>query len=345
MTVTDQVILVENVNKSFRVIHGWRGVLGLGDLKPALVGINLEVHRGEVIGLLGPNGAGKTTLIRILCGLVLADTGRAVVNGFDVREHGLEARRTIGFVYGDERSFYWRLTLHENLAFFATLYGVPKAVARNRIGELLERLGLTGVAHRRMYTFSSGMKQRAAIARGLLHDPDLIVMDEPSRSLDPVGAAELHHIVRNGVADGRRTVLIATNVMSEAEVLCDRLALINQGRLVLDGTLDDFRAHLDGGDVAYELLVGGSGNWRLGLQFLPGIAAVSVEDVNADMAQLRLRLDPTSGALDGVLRHLASCGARVLACTQNDLRLEEIFRVLVRGDGSEEMPQIQAVAQ
>ena len=345
MTTPETVILIENVHKSFRTNQGWRGAVGFGELKPALIDISLEARRGEVIGLLGPNGAGKTTLIRILCGLVLADVGRAVVNGFDVRDHGLEARQTIGFVYGDERSFYWRLTLYENLAFFATLYRVPSALARNRIGELLERLGLTEVAHHRMYTFSSGMKQRAAIARGLIHDPDLIVMDEPSRSLDPVGAAELHRIVRTSVTDGRRTVLIATNLMSEAEVLCDRLALINQGRLVLDGTLDDFRAHLDGGDVGYELLVGGSGAWRLGLRSQPGIAAVSVEQMNADVAQLRLRLDPTSGALDAVLRHVAANGGRVLACTQKDLRLEEIFRVLVRGARSDEMRQMEAVAQ
>jgi len=345
VTNDEPVILVEDLNKSFRQNHGWRGAVGLGTPKPALIGINLNVQRGEVIGLLGPNGAGKTTLIRILCGLVLMDSGRAIVNGFDIRRQGLEARRTIGFVYGDERSFYWRLTLNENLLFCATLYRVPKTLARQRIAALLEQLELTEVADRRMYTFSSGMKQRAAIARGLIHEPDLIVMDEPSRSLDPVGAAELHRLVRTRVADGRRTVLVATNVMSEAEVLCDRLALINGGRLILDGTLDDFRGRLDGGDVGYELLVRGDGAWRLGLRSLPGVASVSVKEVRAGTALLRLRLDPASAALDNVFRHLIANRAQVLSCSQKDLRLEEIFRVLVRGRQEEPPLQLEAVAQ
>lgn len=345
MMSREPVILVEDVSKSFRLERGWRGAFGLGEPKPALIGINLRVHRGEVIGLLGPNGAGKTTLIRILCGLVLMDSGRAFVNGFDVRHQGLEARRTIGFVYGDERSFYWRLTLNENLLFFATLYKVPKAVARRRVSELLEQLELTEVAHRRMYTFSSGMKQRAAIARGLIHDPDLIVMDEPSRSLDPIGAAELHRLVRTQVADGRRTVLIATNIMREAEALCDRLLLISQGRVVLDGTLDDFRGRLDGSDVGYELLVRGDGSWRLGLRSLPGVAMVSVDEATAGSAQLHVRLDPTSGALTHVMRHLLASGAEVVACSQKDLRLDDIFRQLVHRALDEEPMPMEVLAR
>ena len=341
----EPVIVVEGLAKSFRLDRGWRGAIGRGELKVALSGIDLTIRRGEVVGLLGPNGAGKTTLIRILCGLVLPDRGIAVVNGFDVRRESIEARRTIGLIYGDERSFYWRLTLMENLFFYAALYGVPKHVARRRIAVLLEQLDLEEVADGRMHTFSSGMKQRAAIARGLIHAPDLIVMDEPSRSLDPVGAAELHRIVKTRLADGRRTVLVATNIMSEAETLCDRLALISRGQLIMEGTLAAFRHRLNGGDAGYEVIVRGGRDWRRDLQTLAGVAAIESEHGEAGTARLQVRVDPQGGGLDSLLRHLVSHGAEIVNGTQQELRLEEIFKILVKEPAPAGRPELLVAAR
>ena len=337
------VIAVESVSKHFRKGSGWRDALGKGQEKLALDGVDLHAARGEVVGLLGPNGAGKTTLIRVLCGLVIPDSGTAWVNGHDVLSNSREARRTTGLVYGDERNFYWRLSLLENLEFYASIYGVPRKVAARRIDEFLELFDLVEARNSRMYTLSSGMKQRAAIARGLIMDPELVIMDEPSRSLDPVGAAELHKLIVERVADGRRTVLLATNVMREAELLCDRLVLIDHGRNVMTGTLQDFRRRLHG-EVSYEIVVRSAAEgWRTGLAALPGVNELEITTADDSLVQVRMRVDPDGQGLTRALAHLVEHQAEIRSCTVRELGLDEIFQILVRGDSSRLRPVAEAV--
>src|SRR5262249_52994401 len=153
--------------------------------------------------------------------LVLPSSGRAAVCGLDVLTRGGEVRRRVGVVYGDERTFFLRLSVLENLRFAAALHGVPRPEAERRIRALLDVVGLTPAAVVRMQHFSSGMRQRAAIARGMLNDPEVLIMDEPTHNLDPLAARDVRNLVREHVADGRRTVLLATNIMAEAEELCD----------------------------------------------------------------------------------------------------------------------------
>ena len=184
------VIETQRLMKRFPRQRGWRNLLS-PVYRTALDGVDLQVRRGEVFGLLGPNGAGKTTIMKILATLVLPNGGRAFVDGLDVVKHGTEVRRRIGFVYGDERTFFWRLSVRENLLFYSALYRMPGDRARRRIDELLEIVGLTEAADVRMHYFSTGMKQRAAIARGVLTDPDIVFMDDPTRSLDPVATFEM----------------------------------------------------------------------------------------------------------------------------------------------------------
>jgi ABC-type multidrug transport system ATPase subunit len=337
------VIAVEGVRKHFRKGSGWRDAFGKGQEKLALDGVDLHAARGEVVGLLGPNGAGKTTLIRVLCGLVIPDAGTAWVNGHDVLSNSREARRTMGLVYGDERNFYWRLSLLENLQFYAAIYGVEGRVARRRIDEFLELFDLVEARNSRMYTLSSGMKQRAAIARGLIMDPELVIMDEPSRSLDPVGAAELHKLVVERVADGRRTVLLATNVMREAELLCDRLVLIDHGRNVMTGTLQDFRRRLHG-EVSYEVVVRGAADgWRAGLGLLPGVNELEFIAGEDSLDHIRMRVDPDGQGLTRALAHLVEHQAEIRSCTMRELSLDEIFQILVRGGGAQALAVAEAV--
>src|SRR6187431_2346743 len=207
----------------------------------AVRGISFEVGEGELFGLLGPNGAGKTTTIKMLITLLLPTSGSARVLGLDVVEHPREVRRRIGYVFGGEKGLYERLSALDNLRYFAELYSVPPRLQRQRIADLLELVGLTGRENERVEGYSRGMRQRLHIARGLIHDPEVVFLDEPTIGVDPVGARELRATIASLVAQGK-TVLLTTHYMFEADSLCDRIAVINKGEIVAEGTPRDLKA-------------------------------------------------------------------------------------------------------
>ena len=197
----------------------------------ALDGVSLEIAQGEVLGLLGPNGAGKTTLVRILSTVLLPTSGTARVLGHDIVEGTAAVRPLIGIVFGGERGLYTRLTARQNLHYWAALYNVPTPLGRQRTEELLETLGLSERADEAVETFSRGMKQRLHLARGLINDPPVLFLDEPTTGMDPVAALEFRTLVRDLRLQGR-TLLLTTHDMAEAEALCDRVALIDRGALL-----------------------------------------------------------------------------------------------------------------
>ena len=207
----------------------------------ALQEVTLTARRGEILGLLGTNGAGKTTLLKILATVVLPTAGRALVGGQDVCRQANRVRALIGLIAGEERSFYWRLTGRQNLEFFAAFQGLDARAAAVRIERLRDELGLEAL-DRRFGPYSTGMKHRLAIARSLLHEPQLLLLDEPTRSLDPLAAAHLRRLIRDRlvVAQGR-TAVLATHNLQEAEELCDRIAILHRGRLVGCGTMEELR--------------------------------------------------------------------------------------------------------
>lgn len=209
----------------------------------ALRGISFEVERGELFGLLGPNGAGKTTTIKILTTLLLPSSGRARVLGFDPARQPGDIRRRIGHVFGGDRGLYDRLSALDNLRYFADLYRVPVREKRHRIAELLELVGLTGRERERVETYSRGMRQRLHIARGLLHDPEILFLDEPTIGLDPVGAREVRETVAS-LRDQGKTVLLTTHYMYEADELCQRIAVIAGGKFVATGTPAELKARV-----------------------------------------------------------------------------------------------------
>jgi len=206
----------------------------------AVRGISFEVRPGELFGLLGPNGAGKTTTIKMLITLLLPTSGTARVMGFDVVRDTTAVRKRIGYVFGGDRGLYDRVSGVDNLRYFAELYGVEPSEQKRRIAALLDLVGLTGRENEKVEGYSRGMRQRLHIARGLLHDPEVIFMDEPSIGLDPVGARELRQTVRS-LVDAGKTVLLTTHYMFEADALCDRIAVINAGRIVALGTGEDLK--------------------------------------------------------------------------------------------------------
>src|SRR2546429_7651494 len=207
----------------------------------AVRGIDFEVSEGELFGLLGPNGAGKTTTIKMLVTLLIPSSGTARVLGHDVVRDAQAVRKQIGYVFGGDRGAYQRLSGLDNLRYFSELYGVPPKVQKRRIPELLEVVRLTGRERERVQGYSRGMRQRLHIARGLLHDPPVIVLDEPTIGLDPVGARELRNTIAE-LAQAGKTVLLTTHYMYEADALCDGIAVISQGEIVASGTPSDLKS-------------------------------------------------------------------------------------------------------
>jgi len=234
------LIHVEGLVKRFPVPRSWSAALRHPlhrSRVDVLRGVSLEVPRGGFFGLLGPNGAGKTTLFKILATLVQPEAGRVVVAGIDALRNPGDVRRVLTPVIADERSLNWRLTGRENLELYAALYGVPRAEMHASATKLLATIGLTEAADRRVGTYSSGMKQRLLIARALLSRPTVLLLDEPTRSLDPVSARDFRQFLREEIADRQGcTVLLATHDADEALELCDRLAVLHRGRLVAQGT-------------------------------------------------------------------------------------------------------------
>ena len=197
----------------------------------AVDAIDLRVEQGEIFGVLGPNGAGKTTTMRMLATLLLPTSGEARVLGIDVRERPRDVRRRFGAVLSGERSLYWKLTARENLEYFAALYHVPPAETKRRIADVLEAVKLTDRADDYVERYSMGMRQRLVLARALLPDPPLLLLDEPTVGLDPQAARDMRDRVRDLKAQGK-TVLLTTHYMEEADQLCDRVAIIDHGRIV-----------------------------------------------------------------------------------------------------------------
>lgn len=198
----------------------------------ALNGVDLSVAPGEILALLGHNGAGKSTLLRILATTVIPDGGSARVAGFDVVSEPEQVRRRLGITLGDERSWYWRLSGRKNLEFFATLYGFSRRQAAARVAELLDELELTYAADRRFDGYSTGMRMRLSLARAMLPDPPVLLLDEPTRSLDPVAAASFRDQVATLAHAQGKAILLTTHDLHEASALAHRIAVLTRGRIV-----------------------------------------------------------------------------------------------------------------
>ncbi|OFW58049.1 MAG: hypothetical protein A2Y75_12400 [Candidatus Solincola sediminis] len=201
--------------------------------------MSFDVRRGSIFGLLGTNGAGKTTLIKIAYNLLLPTSGSVLVLGANPMQQGIKIRRRMGMVNSEERSFYWRLSGRHNLEFFSSLHGLNHSFAAKRIDELGELLDMDYLDVP-FSDYSSGMRQKAAIARALLHDPEVLLMDEPTRSLSPEAAYPLQDFIRKElVAERGKAVLLATQDMAEAERLCEDVAIIDKGNMVFLGALNE----------------------------------------------------------------------------------------------------------
>lgn len=238
----DYAIETSHLTKAFARHQGWRRFSRVRPVT-AVTDVNLQVAYGETFGLLGPNGAGKTTLVKMLCTLIVPGSGTATVGGHPLTRPAA-IRAAVGLVVTDERSFYWRLTGRENLSFFAAMYGLQGPVGRERVGEVLAAVEMREHAERRFAAYSTGMKQRLAIARSLLHRPRLLFLDEPTRSLDPLAQRRLHLLLQRLGREREVTIFLITHDLHEAEKLCRRVAVMHQGQVRVVGSPAELRQQM-----------------------------------------------------------------------------------------------------
>jgi ABC-2 type transport system ATP-binding protein len=290
--------------------------------------ISFEIGEGELFGLVGPNGAGKTTTVKMLATLLIPNEGTARIQGFDVVKDANEVRKRIGFIFGGERGLYWRLSGIDNLRYFASLYHVDPQVTKKRIPYLLELVGLQDRGNEKVEGYSRGMKQRLHVARTLLHDPQVLFLDEPTIGLDPVGARDFRQVIRD-LQSEQKTILLTTHYMFEADSLCQRVGVINQGRIVALDTPDCLKELVRDLSVVEVVVFGVSDEVIDTIRRQPFVDSVAAE--NRDQRQVLL-IQSTRGS--EAVTDILSCldGVRVGRVLVREPTLEDAYVRLVGGE-------------
>ncbi|MEW6570515.1 MAG: ABC transporter ATP-binding protein [Nitrospirota bacterium] len=322
-----RIIKLRNISKTF-IDRSWRTVLFPEKRKKveALKGVSLEIQAGEIFGLLGPNGAGKTTLIKILATLITPDSGSGTICGYDIFRQAHDVRRVIGLVNTSERSFYWRLTGRQNLEFFATLNSLTRQSRKKRIEELLNLVRLEDMADTPFMKYSTGQKQRLAISRALLAAPRVLLMDEPTSSLDPLGALEIRKFTKEElVGEYGKTVLWCTHNLKEAEEMCSRLSIIHKGRVVASGDLEYLKSLIPS-ENSYKMKVSSA---SLELFKKVGILPHSV---SRNDGNIEFEIKAEEENIPSILKRLIENNVKVYTCNQKEMKLEEVFEKLIQND-------------
>jgi ABC-2 type transport system ATP-binding protein len=311
VTAGGEIVRVSGLVKDFRPGFGLRR-------KRVLHGISFAVRQGEIFGFIGPNGAGKTTTLKVLMGLIRPTAGAASILGHDVRETAF--RRHVGFL-PENPWFYDFLSGREFLRFYARVSGVARGGREERIAELLAKVGLAEAADQRLRTFSKGMLQRIGIAQALVHDPDVVFLDEPMSGLDPIGRKEIRDLILRLHAEGK-TVFMNTHILSDVEMICHRVAIIVRGRIRYEGSIDEF---LDAGDRESDVVLAGAG---------PELAAELEETLGAKLRGLGDRTEARvpEKLVGDVLSRALAAGAQVVSVAPHRKSLESIFLSAV-GEG------------
>jgi ABC-type multidrug transport system ATPase subunit len=301
----------------------------------ALRDVSFDVHEGEIFGLIGRNGAGKTTLTKIVATLVQPTTGSVTVKGYDSVRDEEEVRRRVGLATAEERSFYWRLTVEQNLMFFARLYGLTDAAARRRIRELIERFELEELARRRFGELSTGNKQRMAFARAMLAQPPVLLLDEPTRSLDPLAAARMRALIQQlSGSTPPVSILLTSHNLAEVEELCERVAVISRGRIRALDTPERMRAlHKQAERVQIHARDFSAARFR-------DLMSDDLDDLEVtetgQTILVQLTRETEDDRLDAALRVLHELGARVLSIDTERGTLLEVLESYERDAREEE---------
>jgi len=305
------MIRIEDVHKSFGTVK-------------ALDGLSLEVPAGKVFGLIGPNGAGKTTTIRILAGLVRPDAGRALLNGLG-QDRPIETRRMLGALI-EQPGLYGKLTLVEYLTFFSQLYDLDRKQAQRRIQDLCGLLDLDAKNRQRLQGFSLGMKQKVALARILLHDPPILLLDEPTAGLDPLITKKVREHLLGGDDRGRKTILVSTHNLDEAARVCDEIAIIHKGRILEKGSWEELRErHSSRGRVVIHLRELRGSHADLVRQS----GSVSEMMLDPDRNTLAYTAADVAETNPGIIARLAAAGADIVSVEVEGTSLEQAYLRLI----------------
>lgn len=331
-------IVLDNVVKKFKRGKGLRK-----RYITACDHVSFTIEQGELFGLLGPNGAGKTTLVRCIATLLIPDEGKITIFGKDIIYQSMEARQQIGLLTSGERTLYWKLTGKDNLKFFAALYGLAGKERDKRIDYLMELLDLKDVESERVEKYSSGMKQKISLARALLHDPKILLLDEPTLGLDPQFSRFIRGFIKDElVGKGGKTVLLTTHYMDEADELCERIAFINKGKIVNIKSPAEYKDEIPHTEVL-ELRCQGNVNeekLRTALSSIKSVEKVSLINKENDLA-LKVIASRVESILSDVIE-LVRGEAKILAIDVKEPTLEDVFIYLtgtsLKEDTREEQP-------
>jgi ABC-2 type transport system ATP-binding protein len=323
-SVASAAITMQGVTKSFRADRAlWRRFRRAPGtaLRPVLDDVGLAVQRGEIFGLVGANGAGKTTLLKILSTVLLPDRGTVLVDGIDVVAHPADVRTRLAVVPADERALFWRVSATENVRLFASLYGLRGAARDEAVERALDLVGLSSVGRQLVGSFSSGMRQRTLIARALVTRPPILILDEPTRSLDPVTARELRRFIRDVLCNQLgATIVLATHSTEEALQLCDRAALLVRGRIVATDTLANLHAKVGGARVRVRIDAAHEARARVLLHLPGGVISTATDQLVTLEATL-----PEAAHAPVVLEALVRAGVRVTEFAPVPLTLADLL--------------------
>lgn len=308
----EHAIITKNLTKTY------------GKTFKALDGVSLQIRRGEVVGYVGPNGAGKTTTIKILTGLIRPSAGQAYVNGIDVRANPRDALRSIGALI-EVPEVYDYLTPHELLTYFGRVYGMRRDVIEQRIKETLELVRLPDWEHKRTGSFSTGMLRRLAIAKAILHKPEILILDEPVLGLDPKGIIEIRGLIRQFRDEGM-TVFLSSHLLSEVAEVCDTVIFLDKGKVVSADSVEGIGQRMGRGVIAARFLRPLSG---ADVEKMKAIDLIEGVDVKNSTARLRYDGKPESAVM--ILRALVSLNYDVVSYAAEGVGLEEYY-VSVMGD-------------
>ncbi len=295
----------------------------------SLTDITLSVHPGEIFTLLGPNGAGKTTLIRILAGLILPQRGSVNICGFDMLTQEYAAREKIGLVLGDERTFYFRLSGAQNLEFFGGLYGIERHRLKEQVRKVLSLVGLSQDAKLQFMRYSTGMRKRLNMARALLHDPEVLLLDEPNSGVDPESSKKIREII-DELRARNKTILLTTHDMEEAEKLSDRIGFLKEGKLVKIGVIEDFKRMIRKRTVTIEFSASSEFSRE---QVIALIREVQRQGKHESVTFRHNRLIISGNGsldIDHILTAVHSSEARIESVNTSEASLEDVFLAMAR---------------
>jgi ABC-2 type transport system ATP-binding protein len=318
-STTAPVIEVEGLSKRY------------GDVR-AVDDVSFTIRRGEVVGLLGPNGAGKTTTMKVLTCYMPPTSGRVRLDGLDVVDAPLEVRRRIGYL-PESVPLYDEMGVYEYLQFIARVRGIPPARRREAIADIVRRCGLKAVIWKGVGELSKGYRQRLGLAQAVIHDPDVVILDEPTTGLDPNQIVEIRRLIRE--LGSAKTVILSTHILQEVEAVCDRVLIIHQGRIIADGTPDQLHREFRGAQELDVVVRGADAEAVRGdLGGLAGVEAVTPGPQVDGAVALRLSCGRETDLREAVFRRCVERGWVLLEMRRKVVSLEDIFRQLTAGEGT-----------